>query len=276
MLTRYIQENSALKWLFHALFVAFFVLFTDQLEFFRASRQLASSFIHATNGMLLFEVPKEDLAVFLENQGSTKLESFIIDTKNHLGEPRLQVSTDATSSSFVKLEHSQKIETKVLLGVIDPKAYSAAKKVYFATTAQRAIGLKKEALKPLSKNQVFKSLGWALFQESGLIRNFGLKGGALFTLFFLFLNTLFASIYRHSLTGILNLRFFGVPSSTIVPLMLARNGLLLLLSFSAVWLLFTIVGFKYPYLTWVFSFISTFLLSAFWSFFGSFKTKNSF
>ncbi|NDD99634.1 hypothetical protein EB008_05015 [bacterium] len=275
MFTRSIQENSALKWVFHALFVAFFVLFIDQVHFFRTSRQIASSFIQATSGMVLFEVNNEDLKGFIESQGNSKLESFILKTHKEMGEPRLHVLTDATSSSFVKLEHAKKIQTSVLLGAIDPITYTTASKVYFATTAQKGVGLKKDNLKPLTKNEVFKSLGWALYQESPLMKKYGLQGGAFFACLFVLLNILFASVYRHSLTGILNLRFFGVPSSTIIPLMLGKNALLLLLSFCSVWLLFTFSGFHFPLITWFSSYFLTLLLSAFWSFFGTFKTKTS-
>lgn len=273
MLTRYIQENSGLKWAFHALFVAFFVLFMDQVHFFRTSRQIASSFIYATNGMVLFEVKKEDLENFIESQGTSKFESFILKAINEKGEPRLQVLTDATSSSFVKLEHASKIDTSVLLGAVDPKTYISANKVYFATTPQKGVSLKKEFLKPLTKNEVFKGLGWALYQESPFIQKFGLKGGVFFATCFLLLNILFSSVYRHSLTGILNLRFFGVPSSTIIPLLLARNTLMLFLSFCAVWLIFTLSDINYTLMTWSLSYFLTLLLSAFWSFFGTIKAK---
>jgi hypothetical protein len=275
MLTKSIQDNSALKWVFHALFVAVFVLFMDQVHFFRTSRQIASSFIQATSGMVLFEVNNEDLQSFIESQGNSKLESFILKTLKEEGEPRLQVLTDATSSSFVKLEHAKKIQTSVLLGVIDPKTYTAASKVYFATTLQKGVSLKKEILKPITKNEVLKSLGWALYRESPLMQKFGLQGGAFFATLFLVFNFLFASVYRCSLTGILNLRFFGVPASTIIPLMLAKNALLLLLSYGSVWLLFTFSGLHYPLITWFLSYFLTLLLSAFWSFFGTFKTKAS-
>jgi hypothetical protein len=275
MITRYIQENSALKWLFHGVFVAVFVLFAHEVKFYHSSKQIASSFVEATQGLVLFEMSGKDFSQVPRTVGGGRLESFVLQPTNVGGAPFLKVETDTISGSFVKLEHAKKIETKVLQGTVDKKITGAAK-VYYATVPDHAVGMKKEFLKAISKKEVSRALRFTLYEESALIKNFGWKGAGALLGVFVLLNTLFASVYRRTVTGILNLRFFGVPSSTIVPLMLARNGLLLLCSFGFVWFVFQILGAKYPFSLWVWSFIGTFSLSAFWSFFGTVKSRSSF
>ncbi|MBM3196391.1 MAG: hypothetical protein FJZ61_00180 [Chlamydiae bacterium] len=274
MVTRYIQENSVLKWLFHGAFVAVFVLFADEVKFYYSSKLIASSFAEATQGLVLFEMSGKDFSQVPRTVGGGRLESFILQPTNVGGAPFLKVETDTISGSFVKLEHAKKIETKVLQGTIDKKI-SGATKVYYATVPDHAIEIKKECLKAISKKEISRALRFSLYNESAIIKNFGWEGAGALLGVFVLLNTLFAIVYRRTVTGILNLRFFGVPSTTIVPLMLARNGLLLLLSFGFVWLLFQILGAKYPFSIWVWSFISSFSLSAFWSFFGSVKSRSS-
>jgi len=263
-----IQENGFLKWSFQALYVASILLFVNELRFFQNCRAVAQEFVDATRGLVLFEMPQKDFEGFLK-ETKTSFESYILNTASDSGLPVLDIQTDAVSGSFFKLENAKRIKTRVLKGAVENQEYSKAKQVYFALPSATAIVLKKENFQPVSKKDAFKKIGMTLFQEAFLFQKLGSKGSIAFGVFFILLNGLFAVQSRHGLSGIMNLRFFGVPTKTLVPLVIAKNGLLLVLSFGLVGLFFSLLGISLSYYVYLLSFIMAVLMSAFWTFWGA-------
>ncbi|MFZ4772537.1 MAG: hypothetical protein ACOYK9_00905 [Chlamydiia bacterium] len=269
MLTKCIRENSVLKWVFHGIFVATFLLVVNEIHFFQSCQRISKEFIEATKGMVLFEARVGEELSDLEPGLRGKLETYLIRTKTCDGEPVMEVATDATSSTFFKLEHSQKIQTSALQGIIPPAACKEAKQVFFGSQPTVAVGLKGDSLNALTKKWAYWKLGLSLFEESLLLQKMGLKWWCAFAVFFVCMNALFASVSRHSTSGLLNLRFFGLPNSTLIPFLILKNSLVLLLSFSAVALLFMMMGIYIAPFIYILSFFSTIALSSVWSFFGT-------
>lgn len=276
MLAKTIQENGLLKWSFQVLYVASFVLFVNELRFFQNCREIAQEFVDATRGVVLFEMPEKDLNLFSEAEIKKNFESYILNTANDSGMPVLKIQTDAVSGSFVKLENAKSIETRSLKGAVENEEYTKAKQVYFGTPPASSITIKKEILQPVSKKEAQKKIGMTLFQEAFLIQKLGLKGSIIFALFFAVLNALFANQNRYALSGLLNLRFFGIPTRTLVPLILAKNSLLLFFSFSVVGLFFSLLGLSLSFYVYLLSYLTSVLLSAFWTLWGAKKSQNNY
>jgi hypothetical protein len=276
MLARMIQENGFLKWFFQALYVASILLFVNELRFFQNCRAVAKEFVDATKGFVLFEIPQKDFEGFFQKETKVSFESYILNTASESGLPVLDIQTDAVSGSFVKLENAKRIKTRVLKGAVENQEYTKAKQVYFAIPSATAFALKKEDFQPVSKNEAFKKIGMTLFQEAFLFQRLGWRGSVAFGIFFVLLNALFALQSRHALSGIMNLRFFGVPTKTLVPLVIAKNGLLLVLSFGLVGLFFSLLGISLSYYVYLLSFTMAVLMSAFWTFWGAKSSQKSY
>lgn len=272
MLARMIQENGFLKWSFQALYVASILLFVNELRFFQNCRAVAQEFVDATRGLVLFEMPQKDFEGFLK-ETRPSFESYILNTASDSGLPVLDIQTDAVSGSFFKLENAKRIKTRVLKGAVENLEYQKAKQVYFATPSATAIVLKKGNFQPVSKKEAYKKIGMTLFQEAFLFQKLGWKGSVAFGLFFILLNALFALQNRHGLSGIMNLRFFGVPTKTLLPLVIAKNGLLLVLSFCLVGLFFSFFGLSLSFYVYFLSFTMAILMSAFWTLWGAKRSQ---
>ncbi len=266
MLAKYIRENRPLKWGFHLIFIASLLLFVNEIYFFQSSQRLAQEFIEATKGLVLFEA---NLDNEIDPYLNSNLETYIIRTKRDGKEPSMEVLTNATSSTFFKLEHSKSIQTTSLKGGSGSKVKEG--QVFFGALPNIGIGIKGKNFHPLTKKWAYWKIGFSLFQESFLLQKFGVKGWVLFVIFFVGLNTLFASMCRHATSGILSLRFFGLPNSTLIPLLILKNSLFLLVCFSLIGGLFLIAKISISPFVYGVSFLSALLLSIVWSFFSRFQ-----